>query len=71
MYFEAKLQQALAARSEQIRLYNGTYSIHKQHATTLFELRQKAILALDWAETLTSQSNDSKTFESVLNAISY
>lgn len=56
-YFEAKLQQALAARAEQIRIYDGTYSILKQHATTLFELWQKAILALDRAETLTSQTN--------------
>lgn len=40
MYFEANLQQALAARAEQICLYNDTYSIRKQHATTLFELRQ-------------------------------
>lgn len=39
MYFEAKLQQALAARAEQIRIYDGTYSILKQHGTTLFELR--------------------------------
>lgn len=69
-YFEAKLQQALAARAEQISIYDGTYSILKQHATTLFELWQKAILALDRAETLTSQTNDNKTFESVLNAIS-
>ena len=56
-YFEAKLQQALAARAEQISIYDGTYSILKQHATTLFELWQKAILALDRAETLTSQTN--------------
>lgn len=56
-YFEAKLQQALAARAEQISIYDGTYSILKQHATTLFELWQNAILALDRAETLTSQTN--------------
>ena len=56
-YFEAKLQQALAARAEQISIYDGTYSILKQHATTLFELWKKAILALDRAETLTSQTN--------------
>ena len=70
MFFETKLQQSLTVRSEQIDIYDGTYSILKQHATTLFELRQKSLLALDRAESLTSQTNNCPTYENVLRVIS-
>ena len=70
MFFEAKLQRSLDERSEQIAIYDGTYSILKQHATTLFELRQKAILVLDSAEVLTDKTNSRSTFDKALSAIS-
>ena len=70
MFFEAKLQRSLDERSEQIAIYDGTYSILKQHATTLFELRQKAILVLDSAEVLTDKTNSRSSFENALSAIS-
>lgn len=70
MFFETKLQQSLTVRSEQINIYDSTYSIFKQHATALFELRQNALLVLDRAETLTSQTNHCSTFENALRTIS-
>lgn len=70
MFFETKLQQSLTVRSEQIDIYDGTYSILKQHATTLFELRQKSLLALDRAESLTSQTNNCPAYENALRVIS-